>query len=354
MPLIPLYLLVALTAFLVSWFATPPIIRLAVRWGAIDRPGNGKIHTRAVPRLGGVAVVAGFLAASLLACLLSPAEMGMERGRHYLGIILGGAIIVALGIYDDRKGAKAPVKFVIQILAALVLVGFGYGVEKVTNPLGGQLPVGWWGVPLIVGWIVLLTNALNLIDGLDGLAGGVAAIAGIILFFAAFPEGPFVPLLALSLVGACLGFLRYNFFPARIFLGDTGSLFLGFLLAALSIQGSFKTTAGMALALPLVALLIPLADTVTAFFRRLLTGHHPFAADQRHVHHRLLAMGYSQTQAVLLIYALQINLGVIALVLKFAGRTLAVSMLILLSALMFVFFKLMERFRLSVSKIKHD
>jgi UDP-GlcNAc:undecaprenyl-phosphate GlcNAc-1-phosphate transferase len=204
---------------------------------------------------------------------------------------------------------------------------------------------------LIVLWIVLLTNALNLIDGLDGLACGVAAIAGIILFFAAFAEGPFVPILALALTGACLGFLRYNFFPARIFLGDTGSLFLGFVLAALSIQGSFKTTAGMALALPLVALLVPLADTVVAFFRRLFSGRHPFAADQRHVHHRLLAMGYSQTQAVLLIYALQINLGIIALVLKFAGRTLAVSMLILLAALMFVFFKLMEKFRLSVGKL---
>jgi len=352
--LIPLSILTVLTAFLVAWFATPPVIRLALRWGALDRPGKGKIHTRVIPRLGGLAVVTAFLAASLLAFLLAPSDPIPCSGRYYLGIILGGAIIVGLGIYDDRKGAKAPVKFVIQIIAALVLVGFGYGIEKVTNPLGGQLSVGWWGVPLIVGWIVLLTNALNLIDGLDGLACGVAAIAGIILFFAAIPEGPFIPLLALALVGSCLGFLRYNFFPARVFLGDTGSLFLGFILAALSIQGSFKTTAGMALSLPLVALLIPLADTVTAFFRRLLSGRHPFAADQRHVHHRLLAMGYSQTQAVFLIYALQINLGIIALVLKFAGRTLAVSMLILLAALMFVVLKLMERFRLSVSRIKHD
>ena len=354
MPSIPLCLLIALSSFLVSWLATPPVIRLAARWGAIDRPGNGKIHTRSVPRLGGVAIVAAFLAGSGLACLLASDRMGAEWGRHYLGVILGGAIIVGLGLYDDRRGAKAPVKFLIQILAALVLLGFGYGIEKVTNPFGGQLAVGWWGGPLIVGWIVLLTNALNLIDGLDGLACGVAAIAGIILSVAAFTEGLFVPCLALSLAGACLGFLRYNLFPARIFLGDTGSLFLGFLLAALSIQGSFKTTAGMALALPLVALLVPLADTVTAFLRRILSGHHPFAADQRHVHHRLLAMGYSQPQAVLLIYALQINLGVIALVLKFAGRTLAVSMLILLAALMFVFLKLMERFRLSVSKVKSD
>jgi len=260
---------------------------------------------------------------------------------------------VALGIYDDKKGAKAPVKFAVQIIAALVLLAFGYDIEKVTNPLGGQILVGWWGIPILVLWIVLLTNAINLIDGLDGLACGVAAIAGSILFFAAFSEGAFVPILAVALSGACLGFLRYNFYPARIFLGDTGSLFLGFVLAAISIQGSFKTTAGMALALPLVVLLVPLADTVVAFFRRLFSGRHPFAADQRHVHHRLLAMGYSQAQAVFLIYALQINLGIIALVLKFAGRTLAVSMLILLAALMFVFFKMTERFRLSVSGIKN-
>ena len=348
-----LHILIGLTAFLIALAITPRVISLASRLGVLDRPGNGKIHTRSVPRWGGLAVVIAFFASTLLAFLLKWRTMGAECARHYLGIVLGGAIIVALGIYDDKKGAKAPVKFAVQIIAALVLLAFGYDIEKVTNPLGGQILVGWWGIPILVLWIVLLTNAINLIDGLDGLACGVAAIAGSILFFAAFSEGAFVPILAVALSGACLGFLRYNFYPARIFLGDTGSLSLGFVLAAISIQGSFKTTAGMALALPLVVLLVPLADTVVAFFRRLFSGRHPFAADQRHVHHRLLAMGYSQAQAVFLIYALQINLGIIALVLKFAGRTLAVSMLILLAALMFVFFKMTERFRLSVSGIKN-
>ena len=335
-------------AFLIAFFLTPPLIKLASRLGIVDHPREGKIHSRAVPRLGGISLFVAFGISTGLIFLLSRGKLLGSYDTHYLGVILGGLIIVALGVYDDIKGAKAPVKFAFQIIAAIVLIACGYSVNKISNPLGGQIQVGWWGYPIIILWIVGITNAMNLIDGLDSLACGVAGISALILYFASYSGPPFVPAIAIALVGACFGFLRYNFYPARIFLGDTGSLFLGFILAAVSIQGSFNTTAGMALILPLVALLIPIADTAGAFIRRVLHKQHPFQADHKHVHHKLLAMGYSQKQVVMMLYLLCINLGVIALVMKYAGRNLALAMFLLLGIMLFVFFKIMEDFRLTI------
>ena len=339
-------------AMLLSLGLTPSMIRLARRYGVMDEPREGKIHIRSVPLLGGISIFAAFVTATALAFILSRGKLLGSYDTHYLGLVLGGAIIVALGIYDDKKGAKSPIKFAVQILAAVVLIICGYSVRKITNPLGGQIQVGWWGYPIIILWIVGLTNAINLIDGLDGLACGVVAIAALTLFFASSSSPAFVPTIAIALVGACAGFLRYNFFPARIFLGDTGSLFLGFVLAAISIQGSFKTTAAMALVLPLVALLVPIADTTGAFFRRLLNKSHPFQADHKHVHHRLLSRGYSQKQVVMMLYLLTINLGVIALVMKYAGRALALAMFLLMGLMLFIFFKIMEDFRLSIKALE--
>ena len=346
------YLLNFAVAFLIAFFLTPHLIRLASRIGIIDHPRSGKIHSRPTPLMGGVSIFIAFLISTGLIFILSRGKMLGEYDTHYLGLLLGGAVIVALGIYDDKKGAKAPVKFLFQTIAALVLVICGYSLGILTNPLGGQIRIGLWGIPLIVLWIVGLTNAVNLIDGLDGLACGVTAIAGLVLFLASYDGPPFVPAIAIALVGSCLGFLRYNFYPARIFLGDTGSLFLGFVLAAVSIQGSFKTTAAMALVLPLVALLVPIADTAGAFFRRLVNKDHPFQADHKHVHHRLLSRGYSQKQVVMMLYLLTINLGVISLVMKYAGRALALGMLFLMGLMLFIFFKIMEDFRLSIKALE--
>ena len=303
---------------------------------------------RSVPLLGGISIFIAFAVSISLAFLLSRRRLLGGYDTHFLGLVLGSAAILSLGVYDDIKGVKAPVKLLVQMGAAVILIVCGYNMEVITNPFGGQIQIGIWGIPLTILWIVGLTNAINLLDGLDGLACGVSGIAGLILFFSSLNGPPFMPIIAIGLVGACLGFLRYNFYPARIFLGDTGSLLLGFILAAISIQSSFKTTTGIALVLPLIALLLPIADTMITFFRRIIHKQHPFRGDRLHLHHRLMALGYSQKQVVGMLYLLTINLGMIALVMKYAGRALAFGMLFLVGLMLFLFLKIIEDFRFSI------
>jgi len=343
-----MYWLVFGSALLVSLLLTPAVIRLAADRKVIARAHDPGKADRTVPLLGGIGIFAAFLLSTALAFLFSRNRLLGSFDTHYLGMLLGGSLIVGLGIYDDIRGAKAPLKLAVQAISAVALLVCGYNVEVLTNPFGGQIQLGLWGEPLLVVWVVAVTNAFNLLDGLDGLAAGTAAIAGLVLFFSSLDTLSFMPTIAIALVGACLGFLRYNRYPAKIFLGDTGSLFLGFVLAAVSIQGSFKTTAGIALVLPLIALLLPLADLAIAFFRRLLRGRNPFAGDRLHLHHKLVAMGFSPKEAVRLFYLLSINLGLIALVMKFAGRQLAAGMLFLVGLIVFLFLKILEDFQFSV------
>lgn len=343
-----IYGLVFLSSLAVSLLVTPPL----VRWSrerkitALSHEADGR--GREVPLLGGAAVFLAFVLSTGLAFLVSRDRMLGSFDTQYLGLILGGAVILGLGVYDDIRGARTPVKLAVQAAAALALIASGYSVEVLTNPLGGQIRLGFWGWPLAVVWVVAVTNAFNLLDGLDGLAAGTAAIAGLILFFSSLGGFPFMPVVTLALVGGCLGFLRYNRYPARIFLGDTGSLFLGFVLAAVSIQSSFKTTAGIALVLPLIALLLPLADLALAFLRRAARGRNPFRGDRKHLHHRLVDLGFSPREAVRMFHLLTVNLGLIALVMKFAGRTLAAGMLFLVGLIVFLFLKIIEDFRFSI------
>ena len=343
-----MYWLVFGIAFLVSLLLTPSLIRLARNRKVTARAHDPGKKERTVPLLGGIGIFLAFFFATALAFLLSRDKLLGSFDTHYLGLLLGGSIILGLGIYDDIRGAKAPLKLSVQAAAAAALLLCGYNVEVLTNPFGGQIQLGFWGVPLVFAWVIAVTNAFNLLDGLDGLAAGTAAIAGLILFFSSLEGFPFMPTIAIALVGACLGFLRYNRYPAKIFLGDTGSLLLGFVLAAVSIQSSFKTTAGIALVLPLIALLLPLADLTIAFFRRALRGRNPFTGDRKHLHHKLVEMGFSPKEAVRLFYLLTINLGLIALVMKFAGRELAAGMLFLVGLIVFLFFKILEDFRFSI------
>jgi len=349
-----IYPLIFVVAFIVTLGLTPPLIRISRRWRVIDPREESDPPRPPAPLLGGLAVAAGFAAATAAAFLWGRGKLLGEFDFHYLGLLGGGVVILLLGIYDDIKGAGAGLKLAVQTVAALILIAAGYRLEVLTNPFGGQLAVGLWGIPITIIWIVGLTNAVNLLDGLDGLACGVSGIAALTLFVASFDGFPFVPVVSIALAGACAGFLRYNFYPARVFLGDTGSLFLGFILAAVSIQGSFKTTAGMALVLPLVILLIPLSDTVSAFFRRVVRKKNPFKADRKHLHHKLVARGYSQGQAVALIYMVQINLAVVALVLEYAGRALALGMFFLMALMLLIFFRIMASFRSSLEAIKDE
>lgn len=340
--------LVFIIAFAVSFSITPILIRTVTRRGITARALGQTEPGRNIPLLGGISIFIAFAISTSLAFLLSRGKLLGEYDTHFFGLMLGSFLILCLGIYDDIRGVKAPVKLIFQAIAALILILCGYNLNIITNPFGGQIQIGLWGIPLTILWIVGLTNAINLLDGLDGLACGVSGIAGLTLFFSSLDGPPFMPVIVIGLSGACFGFLRYNFYPARIFLGDTGSLLLGFVLAAVSIQSSFKTTAGIALVLPLIALLLPISDTMIALLRRIIKGKNPFQGDRRHLHHRLLLLGYSQKQAVRMFYLLTINLGIIALVMKYAGRNLAFGMLFLVGLILYIFLKIIEDFRFSI------
>ena len=298
-----IYIPTLLIAFFVTIIATPIIKKYAENIGAVDQPNERKIHTTAIPRLGGVAIYIGFALALIFAVIMAKyLGRGMEW-KHLLGIALGGSIILILGVFDDIKGLKPAVKFFWQVIAASVVVYFGVSIGFVSNPFNGLFPLGLLGIPLTLLWIVGMTNSINLIDGLDGLAAGVTAISAGTLFIVALRTHQIsAAIIMLALCGSALGFLRYNFFPARIFLGDSGSYFLGFILAAASIIGVFKTTLVVALIIPVMILGVPIFDTMFAIGRRLGERRSLFAADNKHIHHMLLRAGFTQREAVLSIY----------------------------------------------------
>lgn len=296
-----------LVAFLLAYFITPVIQKVAPRIGAMDAPNERKIHDRVMPRLGGLAIYLSFTLAVLLTQPLS---------KQVIGLVVGGSIIMALGILDDIKGLSPKVKLAGQIGAALVLVLFGIRVEFITNPFDDMINLGKLAIPVTVFWLIGVTNALNLVDGLDGLAAGTSAIAAVTMSVVAMMEQQTVyAVLALILAASTFGFLKYNFNPARIFMGDSGSMFLGFNLGTLAILGLTKGTTIISLFIPVVILGIPILDTLFAIVRRYTNGKPIFQADRQHLHHRLLDMGLSHRQTVLVIYGIDICLGISAVLL---------------------------------------
>ena len=285
---------------ILSFLLTPPVKRLAHRIGAIDVPKDARrMHKKPIPRLGGLAIYISFVIVSLV--------LGQWNMQNFT-ILIGSAIIVVLGIFDDRNALSAKFKFGIQLIAAAIPVVFGnLRIELITNPnlFSGELYVkfGALAIPITIIWIVAITNAVNLIDGLDGLAVGVSAIACMTMLAVSLLIGevPIAILLAV-LAGACVGFMPFNLNPASIFMGDTGSTFLGFMLATLSIQGMFKVYAIISFAVPFLILGLPIFDTAFAFTRRILSGRSPFSPDRGHVHHRLIDMGFNQKQTVAILY----------------------------------------------------
>ncbi|MBU0574024.1 MAG: MraY family glycosyltransferase [Candidatus Margulisiibacteriota bacterium] len=298
-----LYISTFLTALFVTIVATPMASRIAQKIGAVDHPSDRKIHTSIIPRLGGLAIFIGFVVAILLSLMLASA-LGMQVDvRLILGVVLAASVMFLCGLVDDIKGLKPLQKLAWQGLAAGIVLLFGSEITFISNPFNGIFALGFIGVPLTIFWLVGVTNAINLIDGLDGLAAGVTAISAAALFFVALRTHQIgAALLLISLTGAAVGFLRFNFFPAKIFLGDSGSLFLGFILAASSIVGVFKTTLVVALVIPVLILGVPIFDTLFAIGRRLKDRRHPFEADDKHIHHMFLRAGFSQRETVLSIY----------------------------------------------------
>lgn len=328
----PLLLAAAVTA------AVTPLVRVAaLRFGAIDEPGDARrIHLVAQPRWGGIAVFLGFAVASLLTV------PSIGSNRHFQALLLGGLIILAVGAFDDRRELSPWHKLFWQVVVAVLVVAFGVGIHFITNPAGGliqfdQATVSLFGHSislltdlLTIFWIVAVINTVNFLDGLDGLATGIGAIAALVI--AALSLSPHVgqtdtAILALALGGAALGFLPYNFNPARIFLGDSGSMFLGFALALLAIVSGGK------IATAVLVLGFPLLDLVWAVVRRSARGVSPFRADRFHLHHRLIETGLSQRRAVLLLYALSLSYGILAV---FASSTQKLWLLISLTLTMIV------------------
>ncbi len=324
-----LYLVVFLTALLVTISLVPAAKSFAFLFNAIDKPSARKVHTGPMPRCGGVALFGGFLTAVIIGLVAAFAFGRMHINYSgVLAVIAGSMMIFLIGLFDDIKGISPTKKLILQILAALVPVSMGISIQFISIPFTGVLLLGVFSVPLTVLWIVGATNALNFIDGLDGLASGVSAIAAATLFIVAIrmhQPGAAIVLAAVS--GAAIGFLRFNFHPASIFLGDSGSLFLGYILAAASIIGVLKSTIIFSLLIPVFILGVPIFDTASVIMRRMRDGHPIFYADRRHLHHRLLDRGFSHKQVVLSIYFACILLAVATLSLSFLSPLTAAFVL---------------------------
>jgi UDP-GlcNAc:undecaprenyl-phosphate/decaprenyl-phosphate GlcNAc-1-phosphate transferase len=319
-----------------SAFLTPRLRDFANRQGWVDQVSSRKVHGIPIPRVGGIAIVGAFFV-PLIALYFVHSDVGARfyaNPRQALGFLAGGVVIAALGVVDDLKGARARTKFLVQLAVAAAMYGVGYRIDSIATPFGVELQLGWLALPFTMVWIAGVINAVNLIDGLDGLAGGIAliAIAGTCAM-AGVSANPLMLLFAATLAGAVLGFLFYNFNPASIFMGDTGSMFLGFVLATTAIQTNQRSSTAVALVVPVVALGLPIVDTLLAMARRAARGVPLFSADRGHIHHRLLDLGLSHRQTVLVLYGVSALLGVVALAIAYSSTSVALWFLLALAAM---------------------
>jgi UDP-GlcNAc:undecaprenyl-phosphate GlcNAc-1-phosphate transferase len=312
-------------ALMIAALLTPNLRRFAEQRGLLDEPRDSrKIHPRGLPRIGGLAIIAAFYG-PLIGLLLYETDLGAlfyADGWPSIALLGGGLAIAALGLFDDLRGAGARTKLIVEFAIAAGLYYCGYQIREISFPgfAGGGFEFGLLAFPLTMLWIVGVINAMNLIDGLDGLAGAVALCAvSTNLIVAIVRVEPVMMLCMAALAGALIGFLFYNFNPASIFMGDSGSLFLGYVLAVSSIRTHQKSAAVVSLLVPLVALAVPITDTALAMARRALAGRSMFNADREHIHHRLLNLGLTQRQAVLILTLTSLVLGGVALALAFVG-----------------------------------
>jgi UDP-GlcNAc:undecaprenyl-phosphate/decaprenyl-phosphate GlcNAc-1-phosphate transferase len=318
-------LLAIVLCVVLSILIAPLVKKIAITINAVDYPNNRKVHQKVMPRLGGVAIFFSFMLGFLF---FAPNAQGI------IPIIAGGTIILILGIIDDMYQLHAGIKFIGQGIAALTVVLAGIQIDFVTIPFGPRIEFGLWAIPITMLWIIAITNAINLIDGLDGLAAGISSIVLITISGMAIASGNmFVGLTGLMLLGSTLGFLVYNFYPAKIFLGDSGSYFLGFMISVLSIEGLYKNVAVFSILVPIVILGIPIVDTVFAIIRRKVHGRPFYRPDKYHLHHCLLRLGYSHRQSVLILYGISTVFSLAAIVFSRATMFVSITVFILLSIL---------------------
>ncbi|MBE7011600.1 MAG: undecaprenyl/decaprenyl-phosphate alpha-N-acetylglucosaminyl 1-phosphate transferase [Ruminococcaceae bacterium] len=320
--------LAMVVAFLISFATTPVVIGIAKKIKAIDVPKDERrVHKKPIPLIGGLAIFYGFLISVLCFCDLE---------EPVIGILTGALIIVITGVIDDKYSLPAKVKLLMQIVAAVVVLVFGIEIKYIENPFTNQyITFGWLSIPITIIWIVGVTNAVNLTDGLDGLAAGISTIASLsLLILIMFTDNVNLAIITAALAGAGFGFLPYNFNPAKIFMGDTGSMFLGYMLACISVQGLMKTYTVISFAMPILVLGLPIFDTIFAIVRRLVTGRSIMSPDRGHLHHRLLDMGFSQRQTVAILYTLTAILCLTALVMflrnAFSGLILVIAVVLII------------------------
>ncbi|MDR7073167.1 glycosyltransferase family 4 protein [Fictibacillus barbaricus] len=291
-------LLTSFISFLTVLLVTPFVIKLAILIGVTDKPDKRKVHQKVMPRLGGLAIVIGVVAGYFTAGL---------QYQAVSGITLGGIIIVIVGLLDDKLTISPKMKLLGQLLAALVIVGTGLTIDFISIPFVGKFDLGIWAYPITIFWILAITNAINLIDGLDGLAGGISAIViSTIAIMAGLNGNMMILTLSLIVLSSTIGFLFFNFHPAKIFMGDTGALFLGYCISVLSLLGLYKSVTLFSFVVPIIILGVPVFDTTFAIIRRLANKQPISAPDKGHLHHRLLQLGLSHRNTVLLIYGLSI------------------------------------------------
>jgi len=341
------YIFPFILTFSLSALLTLFIRRWALKRELVDYPAPRKIHDKPIPRLGGIAVflsfflvVLGYLIfASDKLSFVTEKVLGIDK--NLLGVLLGAFVLVGAGIYDDIKGMKPITKLIFQFVAAGFVAGFGIRIWWFSNPFGSQIVLGAWSPVFVVLWIVLLTNVVNWLDGLDGLATGVSSIAAIVLFFLSlqpFVNQPATALLCIILAASALGFLPFNFNPAKIFLGDSGAMFLGYMLAI------FAIISGGKVATAFLVLGIPIFDAIWVILRRLWGKKAPWIADKRHLHHRFLEAGFNQKQAVFLLYGITLAFGVLALYSNTLGKFWAfLGLLGLMILLAFILIMLEQR-----------
>jgi UDP-GlcNAc:undecaprenyl-phosphate GlcNAc-1-phosphate transferase len=329
-----IYLIAFVIAFAISLITTPLSKKLAFKLGAIDYPKDRGVHTKPMPRAGGTAIVFGFVFTVLI---LIPFVRGFDI-LQVAGLLVGGLLITSVGLLDDIYNLNARVKLLFQIFAALIVVYTGTTIDVITWPWAPDnfVYLGASSKIITMLWVIGVTNAVNLIDGLDGLAAGVSSIAALCLMLLSILTPvpiPVVIVLTAALAGSCLGFLPHNFNPATIFMGDTGSTFLGFTLAVISIQGLIKSYTAITIFIAVIVLGLPIFDTFSAIIRRILNGQPIMQADRKHLHHRLVDRGFSQKRAVLTLYGVSGGFGIAGILFAINDTLLAA---IVLSAMFFI------------------
>ena len=319
-----LYIAAFASAFAISIVMTPVAKTLSMKVGAIDYPKDRGMHKKPMPRMGGVAIVCGFV---LTVLMISPFVKEIET-QKLIGLLVGSLIIAVLGAFDDVKNLSAKFKLVVQIIAALVVIFSGIRIEFVIWPFTATFDA--LSAPFTLVWIIGVTNAVNLIDGLDGLAAGVSSIAALsIMVLCILTGSETAVVLMAALAGACIGFLPRNFNPAEIFMGDTGATFIGFVLSVTSILGLFKGYTVLALVVSVFCLGLPIFDTLFAMGRRIVHHKPIMQADRGHLHHRLIDKGYSQKQAVITLYILSVACGLLAIAISV--RDIRVFLIVILT-----------------------